>query len=151
MVKLEEATGQLLVSILDHQPDLIAINKAFPVPNYPMTLEMHIVMETLKNGPNARMPLLWAAHARKPTDVGSFKSVQSDIKGNRKPSAAHQRRLEMLQNSNSTSTAQPAIAATLGHIIGSQQHEQVRVLAAACCDDRYGYRNFQSEDIDNLK
>jgi hypothetical protein len=46
---------------LEHEPDLSIISREFPVPNNPMTREIQIVLETIKQGPRARMPVHWAA------------------------------------------------------------------------------------------
>jgi hypothetical protein len=44
----------------DHEPDLRMISREFPVPDLPMTREIQIVLETIKQGPRARMPVHWA-------------------------------------------------------------------------------------------
>lgn len=46
--------------ISEHEPDLIVISRQFPVPNNPMTREIQIVLETIQQGPRARMPVHWA-------------------------------------------------------------------------------------------
>jgi hypothetical protein len=48
------------LSTTDHEPDLRMISQAFPVPNLPMTREIQVVLETIKQGPRARMPVHWA-------------------------------------------------------------------------------------------
>ena len=50
----------------DHEPDLPVISLQFPVPNNPMTREIQIVLETIKQGPRARMPVHWAGEALPP-------------------------------------------------------------------------------------
>ncbi|KAL3798248.1 hypothetical protein HJC23_000162 [Cyclotella cryptica] len=42
------------------EPDLNAISKEFPVPNNPVSREIQVVLETIKKGPRARMPVHWA-------------------------------------------------------------------------------------------
>eukprot|EP00804_Cyclotella_cryptica_P004774 CCRYP_004865-RA/>CCRYP_004865-RA protein AED:0.11 eAED:0.11 QI:111/1/1/1/1/1/2/92/605 len=42
-----------------HEPDLVAISKDFPVPNYPMTREIKVVMATMARGPKAKVPEQW--------------------------------------------------------------------------------------------
>ncbi|KAL3774291.1 hypothetical protein HJC23_007930 [Cyclotella cryptica] len=42
-----------------HEPDLAAISKEFPVPSYAMTREIRIVLETMARGPKAKMPEQW--------------------------------------------------------------------------------------------
>jgi hypothetical protein len=51
---------------VDHEPDLPIISLQFPVPNNPMTREIQIVLETIKQGPRARMPVHWAGEALPP-------------------------------------------------------------------------------------
>ncbi|KAL3801632.1 hypothetical protein HJC23_013137 [Cyclotella cryptica] len=51
----------------EHEPDLRLISKEFPVPNNPMTREIQIVLETIKQGPRARMPVHWATEQLPPT------------------------------------------------------------------------------------
>jgi len=43
----------------EHEPDLRIISREFPVPNNPMTREIQIVLETIKQGPRARMVSLF--------------------------------------------------------------------------------------------
>lgn len=43
----------------EHEPDLTVIGRQFPVPNNPMTREIQIVLETIQQGPRARMPVRW--------------------------------------------------------------------------------------------
>ena len=50
----------------DHEPDLPVISLQFPVPNNPMTREIQIVLETIQQGPRARMPVHWAGEALPP-------------------------------------------------------------------------------------
>jgi hypothetical protein len=44
----------------DHEPDLKVISRDFPVPNNPPSREIQIVLETIRQGPRARMPVHWA-------------------------------------------------------------------------------------------
>ncbi|KAL7487803.1 hypothetical protein ACHAW6_013387 [Cyclotella cf. meneghiniana] len=42
------------------EPDLNAISMEFPVPNNQVSREIQVVLETIKKGPRARMPVHWA-------------------------------------------------------------------------------------------
>jgi hypothetical protein len=42
------------------EPNLAEISREFPVPDLPVSHEIQVVLETIKKGPRARMPIHWA-------------------------------------------------------------------------------------------
>ncbi|KAL3775995.1 hypothetical protein HJC23_006772 [Cyclotella cryptica] len=59
-------TGEKKSQNPDHEPDLHAISREFPVPLRPTCREIQVVLHTIEKGPRARMPVHWGAEALPP-------------------------------------------------------------------------------------
>jgi hypothetical protein len=51
--------SSVVLPFTDNVPDLVAINKERPLPNYPMTHEVQVIMRTIEKGPKTKMPKHW--------------------------------------------------------------------------------------------
>ena len=70
---MHEITGEILMQNFcygqpstDHEPDLVAISKEFPLIGHPKTHELEVVAKVMEQGPKAHMPLTWFMEAPVP-------------------------------------------------------------------------------------
>jgi hypothetical protein len=100
----------------EYEPDLVAINKEFPLPNYPESLEVQAVLKTIKKGAKAPMPEHW--YIETPIDNlgvedNQARQLQQSLKDPTAPPEADARERQR---------SQPLDSATLAHALASFQH-----------------------------